>query len=131
MWECHGVPCVDLVIFWNVGYFWFECLLFLSSLHVCRYCLDRVQVHVVPVLLGRWGQLPEHLGSTWLPGPWQWFQPSGRWGWPLGTLATVRVGGYAFPVRWVNRWCSVAGHSMAASLGVTGAAGSTWSHNNQ
>lgn len=41
MWEFYGVPCVDLIIFWNVGYFWFECLLFLSSLHVYHYCLDR------------------------------------------------------------------------------------------
>ena len=41
MWEHPWIACVDLLLFWHECYFWFRCLLSLSSVCAGSYPFDR------------------------------------------------------------------------------------------
>ena len=101
--------CVCITFFWHEGYFWFGCLLSLSSVCTDCYPLDRGCSSVLHECASReMGQWAGPVASAWLLGPWQWWCPSGMWRLHPETLAatTARCGcphGSEGKV-----WCSVA-----------------------
>ena len=66
--------------------FWFGCLLPISSVCAGYYPLDRGHAGAWLVLASREvGAVGGACRRTWLLGPWQWWQPTGRYGLQIST----------------------------------------------